>query len=219
MCVYIVWPSDRQRLTISSGVFALSLLFQLFSLSLSLSFLLVFLFVLFAIRRLRADFRVIFFQSCQVFSRFGELAFFHAFSDVPVDKRSLAIHQVKLVVESGEDFGDGGRVGDHADGSHDLGEITTWNNSWWLIVDSALETGWAPIDELNGSLGLDGGDGGVDILWDDISSVHEAASHVFSVSWIALGHHGGWLEGRVGDLGDGELLVISFLGRDDWGIR
>jgi hypothetical protein len=39
------------------------------------------------------------------------------------------------------------------------------------------------------------------------------------VSWITLGHHGGWLESGVGDLGDGELLVIGFLGRDNWGIR
>jgi len=135
-----------------------------------------------------------------------------------MDESSLGVHEIEFVIDSGENFSDGGRVGDHADGSHDLGEITTWNNSWWLIVDSALETGWAPVNELNGSLGLDGGDGGVDILWDDISSVHEAASHVFSVSWIALGHHGGWLEGRVGDLGDRELLVISFLGGDNWGI-
>ena len=47
---------------------------------------------------------------------------------------------------------------------------------------------------MNGSLGLDSGDSGVDILRDDITSVHEAASHVLSVSWITLGHHGGWLE-------------------------
>jgi len=135
-----------------------------------------------------------------------------------MDESSLGIHEIEFVIDSGENFSDGSGVGDHADGSHDFSEITTWDNCWWLIVDSALETGWAPVNELNGSLGLDGGDGGVDILWDDISSVHEAASHVFSVSWIALGHHGGWLEGGVGDLGDGELLVISFLGRDNWGI-
>ena len=136
-----------------------------------------------------------------------------------MDEGSLGVHEIEFVIDSGEDLSDGSGVGDHADGSHDLGEITTWDNGWWLIVDTALETGWAPVNELNGSLGLDGGDGGVDILWDDISSVHEAASHVLSVSWIALSHHGGWLEGRVGDLGDGELLVVSFLGGDNWGIR
>ena len=136
-----------------------------------------------------------------------------------MDESSLGIHEVEFVIDSGEDLSDGSGVGDHADGSHDLGEITTWDNGWWLVVDTALETGWAPVNELDGSLGLDGGDGSVDILWDDITSVHEAASHVLSVSWIALGHHGGWLEGGVGDLSDGELLVVSFLGRDNWGIR
>merc|ERR1719263_2788634 len=35
----------------------------------------------------------------------------------------------------------------------------------------------------------------------------------------SLGHHGGWLERGVGDLSDGELLVVSFLGGDNWGIR
>jgi len=135
-----------------------------------------------------------------------------------MDESSLGVHEIEFVIDSGEDFSDGGRVRDHANGSHDLGEITTWNDGWWLIVDTTLETGWAPVNELDGSLGLDGGDSGVDILWDDITSVHEAASHVLSVSWIALGHHSGWLEGGVGDLGNGELLVIGFLGRDDWGI-
>ena len=135
-----------------------------------------------------------------------------------MDEGSLGVHEIELVVDSGEDLSDGSGVGDHAAGSHDLGEITTWKNGWWLIVDSALETGWAPVDELNGSLGLDGGNSGVDVLWNDITSVHEAASHVLSVSWVALGHHGSWLEGRVGDLSDGELLVVSLLGRDDWSI-
>merc|ERR1712167_533792 len=133
-----------------------------------------------------------------------------------MDEGSLGVHKIELVINSGEDLSDGGGVGDHADGSHDLGKITSWNDGWWLVVDTALETGWAPVDELDGSLGLDGGNSGVDILGDEITSVHEAASHVLSVSWVALGQHGCWLEGGVGDLSDGELLVVSFLGRDDW---
>ena len=135
-----------------------------------------------------------------------------------MDEGSLGIHEIELMIDSGEDLSDGSGVGDHAHGSHDLGEITTWNNCWWLIVDSALESGWAPVDELNSSLSLDGGDGGVDILWYDITSVHEATSHVLSVSWIALSHHSCWLERGVGDLSNGELLVIGLLGRDDWSI-
>merc|ERR1712054_598133 len=131
---------------------------------------------------------------------------------------SLGVHKIELMIKSGEDLSNGSRIRNHADGSHDLGEITTWNDGWWLVVDTALEAGWAPVDELDGSLGLDGSNSGVDILWDDITSVHEAASHVLSVSWVAIGHHGGWLEGGVGDLSNGELLVVGLLGRDDWGI-
>jgi len=168
---------------------------------------------------LGSDLLVILLEGGEILTGLGELSFLHTLTDVPMDEGSLGVHEIELVINSGEDLSDGSGVGDHADGSHDLGEITTWNDGWWLIVDTALETGWAPVDELNGSLGLDGGDGGVDILWDDITSVHEAAGHVFTVSWIALSHHSGWLEGRVGDLGNGELLVIGFLGGDDWGIR
>merc|ERR1719264_2421448 len=45
------------------------------------------------------------------------------------------------------------------------------------------------VDELDGTFGLDGSDGGVDILGDDITTVHHAASHVLSVTWVTLGHH------------------------------
>merc|ERR1712151_1136746 len=149
---------------------------------------------------LDSDFFVVLLESGENLTGLGEFSLFHTLTDVPVDEGSLGVHEIELVVNSGEDLSDGGRVGDHADGSHDLGEVTTWDDSWWLVVDSALETGWAPVDELDGSLGLDGGDGGVDILGDDITSVHEAAGHVLSVSWVTLGHHGGWLEWGVGDL-------------------
>ena len=176
-------------------------------------------FLTFTFSGFNTDFFVILFEGSQIFSGFGEFSFFHTFSDVPVDEGSLGVHEIELVIDSGEDFSDGGGVGDHANSSHDLSEITSWDDSWWLVVDTSLETSWAPVDELNGSLGLDGGDGSVDVLWNDITSVHHAASHIFTVSWVALGHHGCWFEGRVGDFSNGELFVISLLSRDDWGIR
>ena len=119
-----------------------------------------------------------------------------------MDESSLGVHEIEFMIDSREDFSNGGGVGDHAACSHDLGKITSWNDGWWLVVDTALETGWAPVDELNSSLGLDGGDSGVDILGDDITSVHEAACHVLSVSWVTFGHHGCWLESGVGNLGN-----------------
>ena len=177
------------------------------------------LFLTLTLGGLDTDFFVVLLESGKILTSLGELTFFHTLTDVPMDEGTLGVHEIELVIDSGEDLSDGSGVGDHAAGSHDLGEITTWNDGWWLIVDTALETSWAPVDELDGSLGLDGGDSGVDILWNDITSVHEAAGHVFTVSWVALGHHGSWLEGGVGDLSDGELLVVSFLSGDDWGIR
>merc|ERR1712167_312114 len=53
-----------------------------------------------------------------------------------MDKGSLGIHEIELVIDSGEDLSDGSGVGDHAHGSHDLGEITSWNDGWWLVVDN-----------------------------------------------------------------------------------
>ncbi len=132
-----------------------------------------------------------------------------------MDEGSLGVHKIEFMIDSGEDLSDGSGVGDHADSAHNLGNITTWHNGRGLVVDTALETSRAPVDELDGSLGLDGGDSGVDILGDDITSVHEAAGHVFTVAGVALGHHGGGLEGGVGDLGNGELLVVGLLGGDD----
>merc|ERR1719310_1234092 len=121
-------------------------------------------FLTFSFGGLDTDFFVILLEGGKIFSGFGEFTFFHTLTDVPMDEGSLGVHEIEFVINSGEDFSDGSGVGDHADGSHDLGEITTGDNSGGLVVNTALETSGAPVNELDGSLGLDGGDGGVDIL-------------------------------------------------------
>ena len=77
-------------------------------------------------------------------------------------------------------------IGDHAAGAHDFGQITARDHSgWpqlkigvspgadsqakWLIVDATLEASGAPIHELDGTLGLDGGHCRVHILRHHIS--------------------------------------------------
>merc|ERR1712072_907849 len=132
-----------------------------------------------------------------------------------MDEGTLGVHQIELMIDAGEDLSDSGGVGDHADSTHDLGQITTRNNGRRLVVDTALEASGAPVDELDGTLGLDGGDGGVDILGDDVTTVHHAAGHVLTATGVALGHHVGGLEASVGDLGNGEGLVVGLLGGDD----
>ena len=71
-----------------------------------------------------------------------------------------------------------------------------------------LETSWAPVNELDGSLGFDGGNGGVDVLGDNITTVQHTAGHVFSVTWITLDHLVSWLEASIGDFSNGKLLVV-----------
>merc|ERR1711871_814289 len=168
---------------------------------------------------LGANFLVVLLKGGKVLTGLGELAFLHALADVPVDEGTLGVHEIELVVDAGEDLGHGGGVGDHADGTLHLGQVTTGDNGGGLVVDAALEAGRAPIDELDGALGLDGGDGGVHVLGDDVTAVHQAASHVLAVAGVTLGHHRRGLEGGVGDLGDGQLLVVGLLGRDDGGVR
>jgi len=122
------------------------------------------------------------------------------------------------VVEAGKDLSNSGGVSAHADSALNLSEVTTRNNGGGLVVDTDLETGRAPVDELDGALGLDGSNSSVDILGDDITTVHHAASHVLAVAGVALGDEVSRLEDCVGDLSDRELLVVSLLSRDDGSI-
>ena len=78
-----------------------------------------------------------------------------------------------------------------------------------------LEASGAPVDELDGALGLDGGDGGVDVLGNDVTTVQHAAGHVLAVTGVALHQLTGGLEAGVGDLSHRQLLVVGLFGGDD----
>jgi len=168
---------------------------------------------------LDADFFVILLEGGQILTGLGEFTLFHAFSDVPMNEGALGVHEIELVIDAGEHLSDGGGVGDHAASAHNLGKIAAGDDSGWLVVDTTLETGGGPIDELDGALGLDCGDCGVDILGDNVTTVHHTAGHILTVTGIALNHHAGGLEHGVGDLGDGELFMVGLLGGDNGGVR
>ena len=88
--------------------------------------------------------------------------------------KELAVHQIELVVDAREDFGDGRAVGDHTAGTHDLGQITTRHHCRRLVVDAALEAGRAPVHKLDGALGLDGSNCCIHILWYNVPTVPDA---------------------------------------------
>merc|ERR1719240_1444891 len=163
------------------------------------------------VRGLGADLLVVLLERREVLAGLAELALLHTLTDVPVDEGTLRVHKVELVVDAREDLGDRGGVADHAHRPLHLGEVTTRDHRRRLVVDPALEARGAPVDELDGPLRLDGGDGCVDVLGHDVAPIHEADGHVLAVARIDLAEHGRGLKSRIGDLGDGELLVVGLL--------
>ena len=175
-------------------------------------------FFTFSLDCIDTDFLVILLEGSQILTSLGELSLLHSLSHIPVDEGTLGVHQVELVVETSPGFGDGCGVGQHAHCTLHLGQISSGDDSGWLVVDADLEASGAPVDKLDGALGLDGSNGCIDILRDHISAIQHAAGHVLAVARVALDHLVGWLEASVGDLGHTQLLVVGLLGRDDWSI-
>merc|ERR1719291_1367424 len=103
---------------------------------------------------LNTDFFVIFLQCGQILTCLAEFAFFHSFSDIPVNESTLGIHEVELVVNAGEHFCDGCRIANHADSAHNFSQVTTGHYCRWLVIDAAFEARRAPINELDCPLRL-----------------------------------------------------------------
>mmetsp|Transcript_22052 Transcript_22052/g.62863 ORF Transcript_22052/g.62863 Transcript_22052/m.62863 type:complete len:210 (-) Transcript_22052:957-1586(-) len=149
---------------------------------------------------LDADLLVVLLEGRQILTRLGELTLLHTLAHIPVDEGAFGVHEVELVVHSREDLADGSRVGYHATRSHHFCEVPARDDCGRLVVDAALEAGGAPVDELDGALGLHRRNGRIHVLGHHITTVHEAAGHVLAVAGVALGHHAGGLERAVGDL-------------------
>ena len=76
---------------------------------------------------------------------------------------------------------------------------------------SNLETSWAPVNKLNGSFSLDGCNGRIDILWNNVTTIQQTTRHVLAVTWITFDHLIGWFKTGVGDFCNGDLLMIGLL--------
>merc|ERR1712061_806776 len=169
-------------------------------------FKLVFIsFITFSLHGVKTNFLIILFEGSQIFTGLRELTLFHTFSNIPMNKSTFGIHEVKLVIKTSPSLSNGSGIGQHADCTLNLGQITTRNNSWRLVVDTNLETSGTPIHKLDRALGLDGGNCCVDILGDNITSVQEATSHILSMARITLHHLVGRLEAGISDLGNRKL--------------
>merc|ERR1712051_79010 len=176
------------------------------------AFFLVFIsFITFSLHGVKTDLLVILLKGSQILTGLGELTLFHTFSNVPMDKGTFGVHEVKLVVKTSPSLSNGSGVGQHADGTLDLCEVTTGHNSGRLVVDTNFETSGTPVHKLDRALGLDGSNGSVDILGDNIASVQEATGHVLAVSGIAFDHLVGRFKASIGDLRHRKLFMVSLL--------
>merc|ERR1712098_336686 len=165
-----------------------------------------------------ANLLVVLLQSGHVLSGFRELSLLHPLSNVPVNKSSLGIHQIELVVKSCPGLGNGSGVGPHAHSSLDLGKISTRDDGGRLVINTDLEPCWTPVNKLYRPFALYCRYCSIDILGNDISSVKHTAGHVLAMTRITLYHGIGRLEASIGNLSYGELLVVSLLSRDDWSV-
>merc|ERR1712176_431613 len=106
-----------------------------------------------------------------------------------MDEGTLRIHQVKFMIDARENLSNCRGVADHATSTHDLGQVTSRNHGWWLVIDAAFESSWRPINKLDCAFGLDGGNGSVHILGNHITTIHHAACHILAMARIALDEH------------------------------
>lgn len=107
---------------------------------------------------------------------------------------------------------------DYLHSTVDLGKIAVGHHLRRLEADTQLEASGAPVDKLDGALGLEVGDSTVGVLGNDITTVQQTGGHVLSVPGVALDHLVVGLEAGHGHLLDGVGLMGSLGGRDDGGV-
>ena len=78
----------------------------------------------------------------------------------------------------------------------DFGQVAVGNHLWWLIANANLETRRTPVDELDGALRLESCNSVVYIIWNHITTVEQARSHVLPIARITFHHLVVWLKAR-----------------------
>lgn len=101
-------------------------------------------------------------------------------------------------------------------GTVDLGQVPIRHLHRRLVADAQLEAGRAPVDELDGALGLERGDSSMGVVGHDIATVQQAGGHVLAVARVALDHLVIGLEARHGHLLH-RIGLVRRLGRRDDG--
>ncbi|KAG9336386.1 hypothetical protein JZ751_002733, partial [Albula glossodonta] len=138
--------------------------------TLQLSNILVLFTLFISLHAVSAHLFIILLQGCHVFSGLRELSLLHTLAYIPVHEGTLGIHQVKLVVQTGPGLCNGSGVAQHAHCSLNFSQVSTWNHSRGLVIDTDFETCGAPVHKLDGALGLDSANGSVDVFGHHITA-------------------------------------------------
>jgi len=167
------------------------------------------------------DIKVILLKEAKIFTGLAEFTLFHTLSDIPVDISPLAVHHVVLLAQSVREHSvDGNIVSDHDSSPLGTGDIVIQNASWFGVIQTNLESGWAPLDEADLVLLLHPLDGGVRLLGLDGTSIVEGDGHVLVFDGVEvriLDEEVSGLEGLVGDITDGVGVMVLLLLVDNRG--
>jgi hypothetical protein len=91
---------------------------------------------------------VIFLEGGQIFTSLGELSLLHTFTNIPVNESAFGVHEIKFVIQTSPGLGNSGSIGQHANSTRNLGQITTRNDSWGLVIDTDLKENYVKITEM-----------------------------------------------------------------------
>jgi hypothetical protein len=169
-----------------------------------------------------SDLLVVLLEGSEILTSLSELAFLHTLADIPVDESALAVHEVKLVIKTRPGLSNGGGVGKHryraVDSSKTAIARSSRDSHRLLVVDAELETSGTPLNEVEGGLSLESGNGSVAVTGNSVTTVQESNSHVLSVARVANNHLVVWLEALEGQIMNLEALMVLLGGRDDGSI-
>merc|ERR1719317_1266923 len=96
--------------------------------------------IILSFSRVKANLLIILLESSKILTSFRELSLLHSLSNIPVNKSSLGIHEVKLVVQPSPGFSNSCGIGEHTDCTRNLGSVSSRHNCWWLVVAMAAFT-------------------------------------------------------------------------------
>ena len=105
-----------------------------------------------------------------------------------MNKGTLGVHKIEFVVKTRPGLSDGGCVAEHGNTAVDRGELTSRNADGLGVVDTELETGGAPLNQVEGRLGLERTSSSSAVAGDDVATVQQGNCHVLAVARVADNH-------------------------------